>query len=214
MISSPRTIVPLDVQSLERRVTSNPTSPLFARLARHYMDADRIEEAQDLCEKGIRHYPEYATAHLLLGTCYLRLGRFVDAKRELGEALNLQPRCEVARELLREATSHENTLAEDQRPPTTRGELQEEVSQAETGVSGLSTEDGIGSAGKILDDPAGSEIVTATLAEIYASQGAYREAIRMYSLLTRRRPEEKERFDQRIQELEEKWRAFDSPPKG
>lgn len=54
------------------------------------------------------------------------------------------------------------------------------------------------------------EIVTPTLAEIYATQGAYREAIRTYSLLLDRRPEERERFEQRIRELEEKWRTLES----
>jgi predicted Zn-dependent protease len=60
-------------------------------------------------------------------------------------------------------------------------------------------------------DAAADEIVTPTLAEIYAAQGAYREAIRTYALLSHRKPEERGRFELRIKELEEKWRALGTP---
>jgi len=46
--------------------------------------------------------------------------------------------------------------------------------------------------------------VTETLAEIYASQGEYREAIEAYSQLIERRPSEAERYRKRMRELEER----------
>lgn len=54
-----------------------------------------------------------------------------------------------------------------------------------------------------LDDETG-RIVTKTLAEIYATQNAYHEAITTYELLKRKRPEELAEIDQRIRELEAK----------
>jgi tetratricopeptide (TPR) repeat protein len=45
--------------------------------------------------------------------------------------------------------------------------------------------------------------VTATLAEIYASQGEYHEAIEAYKKLAERRPGSAERYQKRLVELEE-----------
>ncbi|OGU30096.1 MAG: hypothetical protein A2X67_13195 [Ignavibacteria bacterium GWA2_55_11] len=45
--------------------------------------------------------------------------------------------------------------------------------------------------------------VTPTLAEIYAKQGWYDDAIKAYRTLSRNKPAERERFEQRIAELEE-----------
>jgi len=47
------------------------------------------------------------------------------------------------------------------------------------------------------------KIVTATLAEIYASQGEYREAIQAYRNLIERRTGETARYERRLREIEE-----------
>lgn len=173
--------VDFDVSSLEKRLESNPLSPVFARLASLYVSANRLEEARNLCEKGVTHYPQYSTGHLILGQCYMRLGRFDSAREELQKTLSLQPRCDLARTLLEEAMLR--LAAEKVGKPTVADE-------------------------EMIADTTDDEIITSTLAEIYAAQGAYREAIRTYSLLSRRKPEERERFELRIRELEEKWRAL------
>jgi len=45
--------------------------------------------------------------------------------------------------------------------------------------------------------------VTPTLAEIYVKQGWYDDAIRAYRTLITTKPEEKDRYEQRIAEIEE-----------
>lgn len=52
------------------------------------------------------------------------------------------------------------------------------------------------------DDGTSTGFVTPTLAEIYAKQGWYDDAIKAYRTLARTKPEERERFERRIQELE------------
>jgi tetratricopeptide (TPR) repeat protein len=52
------------------------------------------------------------------------------------------------------------------------------------------------------DTPAGMGFVTPTLAEIYAKQGWYDDAIKAYKTLARNKPAEKERYEKRIAELE------------
>ncbi|HEY6951674.1 MAG TPA: hypothetical protein VI758_04660 [Bacteroidota bacterium] len=53
------------------------------------------------------------------------------------------------------------------------------------------------------DTPASTGFVTPTLAEIYAKQGWYDDAIKAYRTLTITKPAERERFEKRIAELEE-----------
>ncbi len=53
------------------------------------------------------------------------------------------------------------------------------------------------------DTPAGTGFVTPTLAEIYAKQGWYDDAIKAYRTLIVTKPAEKDRFEKRITELEE-----------
>jgi hypothetical protein len=53
------------------------------------------------------------------------------------------------------------------------------------------------------DTPASTGFVTPTLAEIYAKQGWYEDAIKAYRTLCINKPGEKDRFEKRIAELEE-----------
>ncbi len=53
------------------------------------------------------------------------------------------------------------------------------------------------------DTPAGTGFVTPTLAEIYAKQGWFDDAIKAYRTLAANKPAEKDKFEQRIAELEE-----------
>jgi len=53
------------------------------------------------------------------------------------------------------------------------------------------------------DTPASTGFVTPTLAEIYAKQGWYDDAIKAYRTLAVNKPAEREKFEKRIAELEE-----------
>ncbi|HLB00123.1 MAG TPA: tetratricopeptide repeat protein [Bacteroidota bacterium] len=55
-------------------------------------------------------------------------------------------------------------------------------------------------------------IISRTLAEIYASQGAVREAVETYRLLLRRMPDREESFADRLKELEEQLGAGPDEP--
>jgi hypothetical protein len=50
---------------------------------------------------------------------------------------------------------------------------------------------------------AGSSFVTPTLAEIYAKQGWFDDAIKAYRTLAKTKPAEREKYEERIAELEE-----------
>lgn len=60
----------LTFEQLEQRLSRQPSSPLFARLAYEYLNQNRVEDAKQLCVKGLDLYPTYSTARLILELCY------------------------------------------------------------------------------------------------------------------------------------------------
>ncbi len=62
------------IQYLEGRMTDNPRSLLFARLADLYLRTGRIDEAITLCTEGIKTYPGYVTGYFIKGKAYLAKG--------------------------------------------------------------------------------------------------------------------------------------------
>ncbi|HWA06738.1 MAG TPA: tetratricopeptide repeat protein, partial [Ignavibacteria bacterium] len=59
------------IQKLEDKIRANPLTPEFVKLANYYLINGNINEAIDLLHAGLKFYPNYTTAHLLLGKAYL-----------------------------------------------------------------------------------------------------------------------------------------------
>jgi hypothetical protein len=70
------------IKSLEQRLTLEPQSPLFARLASYYLQAGRVKDALRLCDDGLAHYAFYTTAHAIKGKALAELGMMAEAKHE------------------------------------------------------------------------------------------------------------------------------------
>lgn len=57
----------------------NKTSPLFIRKAEGEMENNHVERAIEILNAGLKLYPDYAAAHLLLGRAWLLKGHFDEA---------------------------------------------------------------------------------------------------------------------------------------
>lgn len=57
-------------EELELKLLDRPHSPLFARLADEYLAAGRIDDAKKICSEGLKKFPGYGTAHLILSKCH------------------------------------------------------------------------------------------------------------------------------------------------
>ena len=239
----------MDLQEVESKLLSRPTSPLFARLASEYLSRGRLHEAKRLLEDGLRNYPSYATAHLILAKCFAAERDFTGALQRLHRAIDLLPGVQPLRSLLSQwekqrlqeikpSVEEQSALVDTptstvgavvaevpvdyESPPTTSVIVEEAPEKAEAAPSfrlrpfmleepvvermgipaGVSAEEKVSAE---WDDD--GRIVSKTLAEIYASQGAYGEAVLTYQLLRRRKPENAADYDRRIQELEAKLTA-------
>lgn len=283
-----------DIDFLSQKLSDNPQSPLFARLADLYLSTNQSTEALKLCEAGVQTYSSYATGYVILGKCYSALNENSKARLAFAQALHLAPFNQLARKLLDEIpfTSDEpiqnpEIESTDTTPPAAETAVQEEslpmqnvdeplltaepiaeapveeetvqetvqqgivetppVESAElssvdeyiqqhsanagteklvsldeyldqaaepTGLDSLATQ--LENAGRIVPQepepslspeenaPLDSIVITPTLAEIYASQGEYGAAIQAYEILIYSKPNERERFEKRISELQAK----------
>ncbi|KPL16936.1 MAG: hypothetical protein AMJ92_12310 [candidate division Zixibacteria bacterium SM23_81] len=74
---------------LHKRLQSDEKSRVFARLADELRRSDHVEEAIELCRKGLQFHPDYASGHVVLGRCYLDRGDLQEAQEAFRGALTL-----------------------------------------------------------------------------------------------------------------------------
>jgi len=80
-----------EIKYLERKLLENPASVFFARLASAYLQSDRLDEAIELCEAGVKKHPSYVTGHFILGKCYLKKKWLDQAEKEFKLAIKYDP---------------------------------------------------------------------------------------------------------------------------
>ncbi|MFQ5601873.1 MAG: tetratricopeptide repeat protein [bacterium] len=101
-----------DMQFFEEHLQKHPDSILFARLADIYLKKQKVEQAIQICEEGIKKHPYYVTGHLVLGKCYLANKLFDQAEQEFKRVLRFDPKYLSAHKLygdLMEEIGWENT---------------------------------------------------------------------------------------------------------
>jgi hypothetical protein len=86
-----------------RRLQQDPTSRVFAPLAESYRRLGRLDEAIEICQKGLEHHPDFHGGRVALAKCYIDKNRYQDAQRELEKVVHLAPENLLAQRLLGEA---------------------------------------------------------------------------------------------------------------
>jgi tetratricopeptide (TPR) repeat protein len=173
-------------------------SPRFAERAAEYLARGETAEAKRLCRTGVERFPWYATGHLVLGRCCERAGHYRAAAGCYHQVLQMLPGLAAAEEALARVSGRPDEdesgvefllrqLGQVKRPPPDTEERGSD--RVEDGTAGW-------------PEGRAAKIVTVTLAEIYARQGQYGEAVEAYRMLIRQRPEDAGRFGERLAELE------------
>ena len=78
-----------DIEFLAQKMSENPQSPLFARLADLYIGKEQSVEAIKLTEEGIKFFPNYCAGYIVLGKAHLALKEFSQAIGAFEKALEL-----------------------------------------------------------------------------------------------------------------------------
>jgi len=185
-----------DLQNLIERYKRGPDSRLFAPLADAYRKEGDVDKAIEILEKGLKRLPQYASAHVILGKCYYDKGATERAKGEFRRVLELDGENMVALKFMGDIL-----LAEDRRPEASEyyrrilvvDPMNEEVARTlkEMEASFVGKEIDLHDA-KAVRDERPRELATMTLAGIYAAQGYYNKALRIYSEVLEREPGNRE----------------------
>jgi tetratricopeptide (TPR) repeat protein len=172
--------------------------PRFAERAADMLDRGDVAAALSVLLAGTKVYPAYATAHFLLGCCYERLGKHQEAKQRYAQVRQLVPGLPADDGIKTYGEEGENGVdfmlrklqsVNVRRDPDAAALTPAEMDDHRETADPENTD-------------ATVPIVSATLAEIYAHQGRYREAVDAYSRLVQQRPAEAGRYRERIAELE------------
>ena len=83
-------------QYLENKLSRNPRSLVFSRLADCYRKKGEIQQAIGVCKQGLKIHPDYVTARVLLGRCYLEQEKLKEAVAEFVKAVELDRRNQIA----------------------------------------------------------------------------------------------------------------------
>ncbi len=173
----------------EERLARDPTSLTFAQLADLYRKVGRVRDAVMLCREGLKRYPHYATARLILVKALTSDGQLDAALAELAPILAEHPgdahchrlAAEIERRLgnLEAAVDHLQTAARlDPADRESRSLLA--VLQADGPVSG----DAAGISRLLHDDT----FVTPSFATLCLEQGLAEEAALVFTRLVRKDP--------------------------
>ena len=167
----------------------NRESSLTLRIASEQYTSKNYEVSAELLEQYLIKFPSDAVAQILLCKAYAHLGKYRQAVK-----------------ILKEATEAIHS------PNTYDFYLKEIESIQHREKAGFLTEKSEES--KMLDERSESSftesdqsevnshsLVSETLAEIYISQGEYKEAINIFEKLIEKKPENKEKYLQSIEEL-------------
>ena len=192
----------MTLAQLEARLTQRPNSPLFAWLAERYLILERIDDAKAVCLSGLEKYPHYATALVVLAKCYA-------AEHQIDSALRLLRQVSLS---IPDATAIQELIARLKTPAKAQPPDPQAAPVAESGATRevpLPAPEEPPAAEIPEAEPAndGEQIVSRTLAEIYAAQNQLVEAIQIFRLLKAQKPELAPKIDERIKELEARLQA-------
>jgi len=176
-------------------------SPRFVVHAAALLAAGKLESAVETCLAGLAQFPWYATGYWMLGKCYEAQGNRAAAGAQYGEVAKRLPGIASVKSAVERMRAPESAPAPGGEGGTT--DVEALLRRLQEAKRPLVPDPGDHTPLVDISAPRGeSSIVTVTLAEIYAKQGEYREALEAYRKLTQQRPDEAGRHAVRIAELE------------
>ncbi len=189
-----------DLQNLIDRFSQSPESRLFAPLADVYRKQGDVDRAIQLCEEGLERFPDYASAHVILGKCFYDKGATERARGEFQRVLELDQENMVALKFMGDillAEDKRDNAAEYYRKLLSIDPMNEEVARAlkemEEQFQVKEIDLGDSKSVKRIDHP--RELATMTLAGIYAAQGYYNKSLGIYQEILQKEPANKEARD-------------------
>ncbi len=89
-----------EINELKKKLDENPDSLVFAPLADAHRKQGNIEEALDICKKGLEKHPSYTSARVVLGRIFQEKGKTDEAVSEFKKVLEVDSENLMAHSLL------------------------------------------------------------------------------------------------------------------
>ena len=189
------------IRRYEARFAKDPTSLAFAPLADLYRKAGRYQEAIALCREGLKRYPRYETARLILAKALLANGDLDGAEAEFKAMVALAPDNVQAHQALADIYRSSGNLEKalyhlEQVVALDRGnkEAQALLEAFKPSPAG----EGDGPLRRLLED---NTFITMTFGSICLQQGCADEAITVFARILRKDPlhaEARQRLDEAL----------------
>jgi predicted Zn-dependent protease len=190
-----------EIARYQEILAREPSSLVFAALAEAYRKRSMLNQAIAVCKKGLHHHPDFVSGRVALARAYVEKGQADRATKELEKVILTAPDNLIAQRLLLviyEEKGERDRVEETVHRILSLDPQDKEAREKWEGLRSL----------RPIDDPAtgarvSREIVTQTLAEIYASQGYHENAFAIYQELSVREPGNP-RLHQRLADLKQK----------
>lgn len=192
------------VKRYEEILAKEPSAIIFAVLGSLYARKYEFDKAINVLSGGVKNYPNYFSARILLSKCYLAKGDTAGAVRELQNILTLDPYNVPALIILGDVTRDSGRYADAERCYRKVLEIDPDNTdvQYKLHLLGQLTEPEIPpeitvfekaevpyERATISEEPEG--VATITLAEVYAEQGLLDKAASIISKLLKEHPDDK-----------------------
>lgn len=197
----------------------NNKSPLFARVANDYLIKGEYEEAKKILEAGLQLYPDYPASYFVYGLCLSKLGdnskacemiekggEFVDSSETVTYYLNkIQKIPDQKNPKFDDSSNSSSKKDAETSAETDMDDLTKLAQQLENAKITIdeNTEVEFEQENEMesQSDVAGKPLVSETLAEIYFSQGNYKEALALYQNLISIQPEREQFYQIKINQI-------------
>ncbi len=177
-----------EIARYQQILSREPSSLVFASLAEAYRKKKLLKQAISTCKKGLRFHPNFVGGRVALAWAYLDSGQTEHARDELERVVLKVPDNLVAQRLLADIYKEKRDL--DNLEKTVHRILS--LDPQDNGARKLLAWKELQSPEKPVSneiDHSNGEIVTKTLAEIYASQGYNEKAFEIYKKLSKQNPD-------------------------
>jgi tetratricopeptide (TPR) repeat protein len=193
-------------------LTHGPSPSTLLIILQRMREEGRVDEALRECIKGLRLYPDDVRIHRMLAECYLELGFFSMAEKQIALAAEnideLVSVFKIQADLFEKQGRHEEAAAALEKYLAHFSGDTEVIERLRT----LKQEEKTPSTYAPSSEEIVPEIATHTLAEIYESQGQRKAAIETYKKLIEQYPEDL-RAHEHLRHLEQGIHSGDEPVK-
>lgn len=100
--------IEFDIEFLSQKLSENPASPLFARLADLYLQNGQQVEALEICLEGTAAHPDYYAGFIVLGKIHVALKEYSKARDSFAKAQTLSPFNQTIASLLKAISDHKD----------------------------------------------------------------------------------------------------------